>query len=196
MCGCGRRARLRASRRARPRRAAARLRSYPHPAAIAGHSSIQSQAPPGGAHARSPTPRRESGPSFDALDKDLDLAAAGEADFPGLLVGDAEIEEARLAVADRLQGLGDDRALDAAARDRADKGAVAVDGELGAQRAGRGAPSIDNRRERDAFARFAPARRLFQDFRGIAHVLALNIPLEARSVPGPSRRRFGVAPRR
>ena len=36
---------------------------------------------------------------FDALDEDLDLAAAGEAYVPGLLVGDAEIEEARLAVA-------------------------------------------------------------------------------------------------
>src|SRR2546421_2623232 len=130
MCGCGRRATPRASRRAWPRRAPARLRGDRRPIGVGRHSSIRSQAPPSGAHARPPTPRRESGPSFDALDKDLDLAAAGEADFPGLLVRDPEIEEARLAVADRLQALGDDRALDAAARHRADKGAVAIDGEL------------------------------------------------------------------
>src|SRR5205085_11009692 len=173
-----------------------RLRGVRRPIGFGRHSSIRSPAPPSGAHARPPTPRRESGPSFDALDKDLDLAAAGEADFPGLLVRDPEIEEAWVAVADRLQGLGDDRAFDAAARHRADKGAAAIDGEFRAERAGRGAPSIDNRRERDAFARFAPARRLFEDFRGIAHMLSLNIPLGGRSVPGPSRRRFGAAPRR
>ena len=36
--------------------------------------------------------------SVHLLDEDLDLAAAGEADIPGLLVGDAEIEQPRLAV--------------------------------------------------------------------------------------------------
>src|SRR5205823_10116577 len=144
------------------------------PIGVGRHSSVRSRARRSGAHARPPAPHRESGPSFDALDKDLDLAAAGEADFPGLLVTDPEIEEARLAVADRLQGLGDDRAFDAAARHRADKGAAAIDGELGAERAGRGAPSVDDRRERDAFARFAPARRLFEDFRCVAHLWSLN----------------------
>src|SRR5947199_10336997 len=101
---------------------------------------------PSDARARRRSQHRESGPSFDALDKDLDLAAAGQPDLPGLLVADPEIEEARLAVADRFQRLGHDRAFDAAARDRADKGAIAIDRELGAERPGRRAPGPDDRR--------------------------------------------------
>ena len=55
----------------------------------------RSRAPPRGRLARALPRRREClEPSFaDPLDEDLDLAAAGEADFPGLLVGDAEIEQ-------------------------------------------------------------------------------------------------------
>ena len=70
-----------------------------------------------------------------ALDEDLDLAAAGEPDLPGLLVADPEIEEARLAVLDRRLCFLDDDTLDTAARDRADKRAVIGDRELGARRA-------------------------------------------------------------
>src|SRR6266850_2909517 len=36
--------------------------------------------------------------SVHLLDEDLDLAAARKADVPGLLVGDAEIQQTRLAV--------------------------------------------------------------------------------------------------
>src|SRR5580700_10055193 len=64
--------------------------------------------------------------SVHLLDEHLDLAAAGEADVPGLLVGDAEIEQPRLAVLDRGQRLLDDRALDAAARHRAHHGAAVI----------------------------------------------------------------------
>src|SRR6202022_3905470 len=102
------------------------------------------------------------------------LAAAGEADLPGLVIGDAEIQEARLAVADHFQRLGYDRPFDAAARDRADHGTLVVDRELGADRPGRGTPGGDNCRQRHTRARLAPTRRLIEDFRRIAHA-ALSI---------------------
>ena len=48
-------------------------------------------------------------------------------DLPGGLVGDPEFEQARLAVADHVEGLGDDRALDAAAGNGAEEVALLVD---------------------------------------------------------------------
>src|SRR5208282_5369581 len=94
--------------------------------------------------------------SLDPLDEDLDLAAASEPDLPGLLVADAEIEQARLAVLDRGDGLAHDRTLDAATRDRALHDALRVDHELAADGAGRGAPGADDGRERDPAALRAP----------------------------------------
>src|SRR4051812_40108635 len=68
------------------------------------------------------------------LDVHPDLAAAGEADLPGGLVGDAEFEGARLAALDHVDRLGDHRALDTAARDRAQEIALVVDHQVGADR--------------------------------------------------------------
>src|SRR5580704_15487522 len=120
------------------------------------------------------SPRRGIFPSFDALDKDFDLAAAGETDFPGLFITDSEIEKPRLAVVDCGLRLFDDRALDAAARYRADELAGLADRELGPRRARRRAPSLDHGRQRNALAGAAPRRRLFEDFRVIAHLLLLQ----------------------
>src|SRR3546814_6555400 len=57
---------------------------------------------------------------------------SSDLNFPGLGVGDAEIEHARLAVGDGIQRLGDHSALDAAAGDRADELAVVINGKLAA----------------------------------------------------------------
>src|ERR1700732_4023967 len=113
-----------------PRRGRGRPRSRRVRAIIAGPTRVRWQAPPSGARRRPGSRDREIPASFDALDKDLDLAAAGKPDFPGLVVRDAEIEEPRPAVADDFKRLSDDGTLDAAARDRADEGALIGDGEL------------------------------------------------------------------
>src|SRR5579859_3508067 len=63
------------------------------------------------------------------LDEDANRAAAGQPDIPGGLVGNAELQHLRLAGLDHVHGLGDDRALDAAAGDRAQKRALIVDDE-------------------------------------------------------------------
>src|SRR5207248_2877474 len=129
----------------------ARLRT-----AIAGPSRDRLREQRCGAHAPRPQRGRECALSFDALDKDLDLAAAGEADFPGLVVGDAEIEQPRLAVTDRFERLLDNRTLYAAARYRADHGARIVDRELGSNRPRRGTPRCDDSGQRHARPRLAP----------------------------------------
>src|SRR5262249_48025968 len=87
---------------------------------------------------------------------DADGAAAGEADLPGGLVGDAEFERLGLAALDHIERLGDDRALDAAARHRAEEIALAVDDEVRADRPRRRAPGLDHGGKRDAAALFAP----------------------------------------
>src|SRR5204863_8775256 len=95
-----------------------------------------------------PAARRESrSSSVHFLDEDLDLAAAGQADVPGLLVGDAEAEQSRRAVLDRIDRFLDHRALDAAPRDRALQGAAVVDAELAADRPRPGAPGGDHGRD-------------------------------------------------
>src|SRR5262249_2540459 len=55
------------------------------------------------------------------LDKDADGAAAGQPDIPGGLVGDAELQHLRFSGRNHVERLGDDSALDAAARNRAQK---------------------------------------------------------------------------
>src|SRR6516164_9211782 len=121
---------------------------------------------------RRPPPGGTSASSVDPLDVDLDLAAAGEPYVPSLLVSDAEIEEARLAIGDRGKRLLDDRALDAAARDGADEVAGIVDRELRADRAGRGAPGGDDGRKRHALAGALPRLGLLQDLGAVIHVSA------------------------
>src|SRR5664279_5361110 len=53
--------------------------------------------------------------STHLLDKDPDGAAAGQADIPGGLVGDAEFQHPGFAAGDHVERFGDHRALDAAA---------------------------------------------------------------------------------
>ena len=74
-------------------------------------------------------------PAVVALDPDPDLAAAGEADVPGLVVGDAVEQQLRRSARQHALGLLDDRALDAAARDGARHLTARADCEFRAQRA-------------------------------------------------------------
>src|SRR3954463_13219827 len=83
------------------------------------------------------------------LHKNPDRAAAGEPDLPGGLVGDAEFERLGLAALDHVEGFGHDRALDAAARDRAEEVALVVDHQIRAHRTRRRAPGLDHGRERN-----------------------------------------------
>src|SRR5262245_31338544 len=85
-----------------------------------------------------------------------DGAAAGEPNLPGGLVGDAEFQRLGLAALDHIERLGDDRALDATARHRAEEVAVLIDDEIRADRTRRRAPGLDHGRERDAAPRLAP----------------------------------------
>src|SRR5262249_45702432 len=124
--------------------------------------------------------------SFDALDKDLDLTAAGEADLPGLFIADPEIEQPRAPVLDRLQRLFDDRAFDTAARHRADKVAAVRHRQLGAGRARRRAPGFDHGRQGDALAGVTPRRRLFEDFHRIAHAAWAPLVRNAAGLPRPA----------
>src|SRR3712207_1783352 len=89
---------------------------------------------------------------IEALDVDVDGAAAGEADLPGQIGGDAVVQQLRPArLEDRLRLL-EDGALQAAAGDGADHLAAAVDRQLGAARPGRGALRADDGRDRDRVA--------------------------------------------
>src|SRR5215813_12764892 len=101
--------------------------------------------------------------SLHLLDVHADGAAAGESDLPGGLVGDAEFESLGLAALDHVDRLGHDRALDAAARHRAEKIALAVDDQAGADRARRRAPGLDHRGERNRAALAAPFLGGLQD---------------------------------
>src|SRR5271165_3349043 len=173
---------LRGSRRASRRRPPTRPRQCPRRPAIAGRWRDRSPARPSGSRSRLRRSHRAGAASFDALDKDLDLAAAGEPDLPRLVVGDAEIEEARLAVADHVEPLGDNRAFDTAARYRADKRAGIGDCQLGADQPRRGAPGADYRRQRDTRAGFPPAPRLIEDLGRIAHAALSWFPCQAAAV--------------
>ena len=97
-------------------------------------------------------------PALVALDPDPDLAAAREADVPGLVVRDAVEEELRRArPSSTLWASADDRALDAAAGDGAGHLAARADGELGAERARSGAARAHDGGQRDLVAARAPA---------------------------------------
>src|SRR5579862_1519133 len=85
-----------------------------------------------------------------------DSAAAGQADLPGGLIGDAEFQHFRLAALDHIERLGDHGALDAAAGHRAEKIALLVDNEVRADRARRRAPGLDHRRQRHRAPVLAP----------------------------------------
>ena len=103
-------------------------------------------------------------PGPHGLDDDLNLPSAGEPDLEGGVVGNPETQTAAGAVFKRIDRLEDDRALDTAARDRSLEALVLGDDELGADRAGRGAPGLHHRRQRDAAACLDPSERRFRDF--------------------------------
>src|SRR6185503_2612556 len=91
-----------------------------------------------------------------ALHPDVDLAAARQPDVPRLLVGDAEVQQLRLAPAQDLLRDLDDSALDAAAGHRAGHLAAGADRHLRARRARRGPLDADHHRERDLVAARGP----------------------------------------
>src|ERR1700722_12685348 len=90
------------------------------------------------------------------LNKHADCAAAGQTDIPGGLVGDAEFEHPGFAAGDHVQRLGDDGALDAAARDRAQERPVIVDHKVGASRPRRRPPGFDDGGQRHTVAGLLP----------------------------------------
>ena len=79
----------------------------------------------------------------------MDRSAAGEADFPGLLVTDTEGKEPGLAVLHYFQCFVDDSALDAAAGDGTDHIVLGIDNQLTADWPWRGAPGPYDRRNGD-----------------------------------------------
>src|SRR5690606_9559276 len=107
--------------------------------------------------------------SVDRLDVDLELAAAGEADLPGLLVGHAVVEQLGRGAGHDLERLLDHGALDAAARDRADHLAGIVDAELAADRSRRRSPGADHGRHRDPVTGVLPRSQLLQDLVVFVH---------------------------
>src|SRR5439155_2468530 len=90
-------------------------------------------------------------------------AAAGEPDLPRGLVGDAQLERLGFAALDHVECLGHHRALDAAARDAAEKVALAVDDQIGADRPRRRAPGLDHGRQRHPTSLLSPVLRRLQD---------------------------------
>src|SRR5262245_31460721 len=106
-------------------------------------------------------PRRRA--SLHLLHEYPDGAAARQADFPCCLVGDAELQHFWLAALDHVDGLGDHRALDAAARDRAQKIALLVDDQIRADRPRRRAPGLDHGGERHPAALPPPVLRRFEN---------------------------------
>src|SRR5579864_2318234 len=93
---------------------------------------------------------------LDFLHVDPDGAAAGQADFPRGLVGDAEFQHFRFAAVDHVERFGHHGALDAAARPRAQKNAFPIDDQSGADRPRRRAPGLHHGRQRHVAAVLAP----------------------------------------
>src|SRR5919108_4317989 len=100
--------------------------------------------------ARGPTSR------LVALHPHVDLAATRQADVPRLLVGDAEVQQARLAAGHDLLGDLDHGALDAAAAHGARHVAARADRHLRALRPRRGALDAHDHRQRDLVAACGP----------------------------------------
>src|SRR5439155_12005485 len=98
-----------------------------------------------------------------ALDVDVDLAAARQPDVPRVAVGDAEVQQLRLAAPQHLFGHFDDGALDAAAGHGAADLAAVVDRHLRARRARGGALDPDHRGQGDAVPARDPGVHVLQD---------------------------------
>src|SRR5579859_667742 len=99
----------------------------------------------------------------DLLHIDADGTAAGQPDFPGGLVGNAEFQHFRFAAVDHVECFGHHRAFDAAARHRAQKIAFTVDDQIGADRTRRRAPGLYDSRQRNVAAVLAPVLGGFEN---------------------------------
>ena len=108
--------------------------------------------------------RRASSAQSSFSTKTRMRAAAGQADAPGGLVGDAEFQHLGLAALDHVERLGHHRALDAAARHRALEIALAVDRRDGCRPAA--APSPRSRPRWRWPHRARPSRHVSAVFRG------------------------------
>src|SRR5688572_22252647 len=97
--------------------------------------------------------------SAEPFDENLDAAAAGKTDPPRSLVGDAELQHLRLAGIDHVDRLGDDRALDATAGNRAMEIAFGVDDQMAADWTRRRPPGLDHGCKRNVTAFVPPGFR-------------------------------------
>src|SRR5438105_9338120 len=104
-----------------------------------------------------------------ALEKHVNLAAAGKTNRPGLIVADAEMKPAYLAVPNRLCRGFDRGALHAAAGNGAEKRAVVADRHVTARRAGSRAPGFHHRRQHHATSFGNPRFNGVQQFFFIGH---------------------------
>ena len=98
----------------------------------------------------------------DRLDEHVEDAAAGQADGERVVVADAVALERRHAGLDDVLGLLVDRALDAAAGDAADRGAVGADEHRGARRRGAERQVADDRAHPDGLPRLPPADQVVE----------------------------------
>ncbi len=104
------------------------------------------------------------GHGIDALDEDVEFAAAGQADGEGVVVGVAEPGPLRSApVTEHLPAQFVDRALDAAAGDAADRGAVLVHRDRRTDRQGCAAVHVDDGGQGEGACLAAPAVQCVRD---------------------------------
>src|SRR6186997_1895881 len=122
----------------------------------------------------------------DLLDEHVDLAAAGQADRPGLLVRDSVGTKPRRAAGEDRPRLLDDLALDAASRDRARELALRGDREFRSDRPrGRSARRNDGGESGAFVPPLAPAADVADD---------LLHGAEPTGAPGPERRSISPRP--
>ena len=110
--------------------------------------------------------------ALEALDEDVDLPTARQADIPGHVVGDPVGEQPRLAVLDHLGGLDGDVALDTTAGNGAEELTALRDRKLGANRPRRGTARRDHGRQGDPVAPGPPA---LDAFRELSHARRVSV---------------------
>ena len=93
------------------------------------------------------------------LDQHPNPPAAGQTHRKGIIIAHTELKQPRGAICQGLDGLGDNRALDAPTRDRPLHRAVPVDDKLTAHRARRRPPGLDHGGQHRAPPRRMPGQR-------------------------------------
>ena len=155
------------SKRLADRSVGARVVALEHLAPAVGEARAHHQAAAAGAGIDGAVEQRQARRLVEALDEHADLAAAGQADLPGRLVGDAEVERLGLAAGEDVLGLRDHLALHAAARDGALEAAVRRHHHLAPDADRRRAPGADHGGERDATFLVEPVARRTQHVVGV-----------------------------